>query len=313
MKKIFLTLLLSANLTYAAGIANLADYLISSSGVIEVLGKYGVKGEEAMQVKSYVQAALEGLAPKGKTLSRGELMEMISKIPATGKDAEIKKELQIALSKSGQEVKKEDMVKAINHLIYLAQRSSKAVFYTCSDCVNEGLAIHGFKFAVKAITDSNAKAIYEKTIPKDSVGLTNFISQKMRSQKLGDYAKATPDLVSPTDEKSLAYFLQIAETGNPAQKAYVEAVKKISTTDGKVVLLDPKNPHKFWREMEGLNDQQLEGWTRLLNKVAEERGGNNKTAEEDFYNVLKKMADENPSLKSDYELIVRKRCFGIKN
>ena len=54
--------------TAFAGVAKLADFMISGSGIIELLGKYGIKGTDAKQVESYVSSSLMALGSK-KVLS----------------------------------------------------------------------------------------------------------------------------------------------------------------------------------------------------------------------------------------------------
>lgn len=311
MGKYLLTLLLITNLAYASGTAKLADFLVNGAGVVEILGKYGIKGQDAQMVKSYVESAVKALGEKGSTISRAELSEVLSKLPVTGQDATVRKELQLLLDKGEGQLQKEDVVKAINHIIYLANRHGKSVIITCADCVNENLAKNGFKFTVENLKNAKSLEILNNVIPSKPAELNSFISSRMRRLGMGDYSKVTPTLVAPTEEKSMALFLALAESGSKEQKDFIAAIKKVSTDkSGKVNIIDPANPHKFWRELsDDMSPETMKGWTDILNQSAEKRAKEGGTAEEAFYKTLEERAQKNPKLKKDYEQLKAKRCF----
>ena len=155
MYKYLLVLCLSINMAYASAV-KLADYLVSASGVTEILAKHGIKGNDAKQVQSYVASSLAALGSKGSNLSKEELLAVLSKLPVTGQDATMRKSLQVLLDKPEATIKKSDVVEAINNIIYLANRHGKSVIITCAECVNENLAKDGFKFTVETIKNSNS-------------------------------------------------------------------------------------------------------------------------------------------------------------
>jgi len=310
MLRILLGLLLSINLCYASGTVKLVDYLVNGAGVVELLGKHGIKGQDAQQVKSYVNSALIALNSKGKSLTKEELRSVLATLPVTGQDATVRKELQLLLEKSETEIKKEDIVKAVNNIIYLANRHGKSVIVTCSDCVNESLAKNGFKFTVEAVKNAKSQELLQNVIPNNPKELNSFISARMRRLGLGDYSKVSPTEVAPTEEKSLALFLALAESGSKDQKDMIAAIKRVSTTNGKVNIIDPKNTHKFWREMsDDMSPETMQSWTKTLNDVAVIREKEGLTAEEAFYKTLKDKADKNPELQSTYKALKEKRCF----
>lgn len=310
MLKYILVLCLSINLAWAAGSAKLIDFMVSESGVVELLGRYGIKGADAEQVKSYVASSIVALNSKGQKITKSELAETLSRLPVTGQDATYRKELQVLLDKSDGTLQKDDVVKAINHIIYLANRHGKSVIITCSECVNESLAKNGFKFTVEAIKSAKTVELLTNVIPSKPAELNSFISARMRKLGVGDYSKVTPDLVSPTEEKSLAIFLALSESGTKEQKDLIGAVKRLSTTNGKVNIIDPANPHKFWRELStDMSPDTLKGWTQTLNEVADKRAKEGISAEEAFFKSLKEKADKNPELKKEYEQLKAKRCF----
>ena len=292
-----------------AGVAKLADFMISGSGIIELLGKYGIKGTDAKQVESYVSSSLMALGSK-KVLSKSELVDVLAKLPVTGPDASMRKELQILLDKSENEIRKEDVVKAINNIIYLANRHGKSVIITCAECVNENLAKNGFKFTVESIKNASAVKVLNEVIPKDSAQLNTFISARMRRLGMGDYSKVTPDLVSPSEEKSLALFLGLAESGNAEQKALIASIRKVSTRNGKTNIIDPKNPQKFWKIVaDDMSSEDMAGWTKTLNEVADRAEKDGVPPEEAFYRTLKEKANGNEYLTKQLETLKAKRCF----
>lgn len=312
MFKYLVVLTLVMNLSssaFASGTTKLVDYMLSGSGVVEILGKYGIKGNDAKMVESYVGSALTALGSK-KSLTKQELMDVLSKLPVTGADASTRKELQVLLDKSEGEVSKEDVVKAVNNIIYLANRHGKSVIITCAECVNENLAKNGFKFTVENIKNSSSVKVLNEVLPKNPAELNTFITSRMRRLGMGDYSKVTPDVVAPSEEKSLALFLGLAESGSPDQKALIASIKKVSTRNGKTNIIDPKNPQKFWKVVaDDMSPQDMNGWTKTLNEVAGRAEKDNVSTEEAFYRTLKEKAQGNDYLMKQYETLKAKRCF----
>lgn len=311
MKKTILTLSLTTVLSFNAhaGSAKLVDYVVSGSGIVEILGKYGINGNDAKMVESYVGSALSALTSK-KNLTKQELSQAIAKLPVTGADANVRKELQLLLDKSEGQLTKEDVVKTVNNIIYLANRHGKSVIITCAECVNDNLAKNGFKFTVENIKNASAAKVLNEVLPKNPVELNTFISSRMRRLGLGDYSKVTPDIVAPSEEKSLALFLGLAESGTPDQKALISAIKKVSTRNGKTNIIDPKNPQKFWKIVaDDMSATDMNGWTKTLNEVASRAEKDNVTTEEAFYRTLKEKAQGNEALMKNYETLKAKRCF----
>ncbi len=299
---------LSSN-AFASGTTKLVDFMLSGSGVVEILGKYGIKGNDAKMVESYMGSALAALGSK-KVLTKQELMDVLSKLPVTGPDASVRKKLQVLLDKSESEISKDDVVKAINNMIYLANRHGKSVIITCAECVNESLAKNGFKFTVENIKNSSSLKVLNEVLPKNPAELNTFISSRMRRLGMGDYSKVTPDVVNPAEEKSLALFLGLAESGSPDQKALIASVKKLSTKNGKTNIIDPKNPQKFWKVVaDDMSPQDMSGWTKTLNEVSARAEKDNVGTEEAFYRTLKEKAQGNDYLMKQYETLKAKRCF----
>lgn len=294
---------------FASGGAKLADYMLSGSGVLEILGKYNIRGHDAQLVQSYIASALLAIGDK-KVLTNAELKQALSKLPVTGNDAVIRKELQVLLDKSSGEISKDDVVRVVNNIIYLANRHGKSVIITCAECVNDNLAKNGFKFTVENIKNSSSLKVMNEILPKNPAELNTFISGRMRRLGMGDYSKVTPDLVSATDEKSLALFLGLAENGSADQKALIASIKRLSTKNGKTNIIDPKNPQKFWKVVaDDMSAQDMNGWTKTLNEVAARSEKENIATEEAFYRTLKDKASGDQNLMKQYETLKARRCF----
>ena len=309
MYKYLLVLCLAINVSYASAV-KLVDYMVSGSGIVEILGKHGIKGSDAKQVQSYVASSLAALGSKGSNISKQELLDVLAKLPVTGPDANIRKGLQMLLDTPADKIKKADVVNAINNIIYLANRHGKSVIITCAECVNENLARDGFKFTVETIKNANATKLLNDVIPKNPAQLNTFISGRMKRLGMGDYSKVTPEAVLPEDEKSLALFLGLAESGSAEQKALINSIKKLSTKNGKVNIIDPKNPHKFWKVLaDDMDSKDMAGWTKTLEEVAARAQKDNVTAEEAFYRTLKDKAAGNEHLTKQYETLKAKKCF----
>lgn len=302
---------LSSNV-WASGTAKLVDYLISEAGVLEILATKGIKGKDASLVQSYVKIALKSLGAK-KTITSKELNTIFQILPSNSSDSKIREELKILLSKSESDISKDDIVQAINKIIFLADRHGKSIAITCANCINETLTAHGFDFSIKKLKNSKVKDILESYIPKNADDYHNFITTHARNANMGDYTHVTPEEVAPIEEKAMATYFGILELGTPNQKKLAETIKKLSTKDGKTNLFDPKNKHKFWKifadEGDEMSEKDIKGWTETLNEVAVLAEKEDMNIEEAFYKTLKQKADGNEKLMSQLEILKKKRCF----
>jgi predicted Zn-ribbon and HTH transcriptional regulator len=306
MFKLLVILSLTVNLSYASGTAKMIDFMMSNAGVIEILGKYGIKGNDAKQVESYMSSAIGALTSKTSGFSKKDLVDVLSKLPVTGQDANVRKELQVLLDKSEGTINKEDVVKVVNHMIYLANRHGKSVIITCAECVNESLAKNGFKFSVESIKNSSSVKLLNNVIPKNANELNTFISGRMKRMGMGDYSKVTPDQVSPEEERSLALFLGLAESGSSEQKSLISSIKKLSTKSGKTNVLNTK----FWKIVaDDMSPEVMGGWSKTLDAVASRAEKDGVSSEEAFYRTLKDKAQNDESLMKQYETLKAKRCF----
>jgi hypothetical protein len=313
MFKLLVALCLVVNFTstaFASGTTKLVDYLISELRVTEILAMKGIKGQDAVLVNDYLSTALKALGAK-KNVTPEELNNILDKLPIGSSDSKVKADLKALLSKPRNELSKDDVVQAINKLLYIADRHGKSIAITCANCVNESLALHGFDFSVKKIKGAKVKDIIENILPKDADEYHKFITTKARNAKMGDYSK--PDVqVSPSEEKALATYFSILELGTPEQKKLALTIKKLSTKNGNTNLFDKVDSHKFWKiftEEDDMSAKDLKGWTDTLNEVAERAEKENITVEQAFYKTLRKKAEGNEELTKQCDIIESKRCF----
>ncbi len=309
MYKYLLILCLTINVSYASAV-KLVDYVVSSAGLGEILAVHGVKGNDAKQVQSYVASSLAALGVKSTKPVSKDLLDALSKLPVTGQDANVRKGLQMLLDTPADKIQKKDVVNVVNNIIYLANRHGKSVIITCAECVNGELAKSGFKFTVEAVKNTNTANLLKNTIPSNPAQLNTFISARMKKLGMGDYSKVTPDQVLPEEEKSLALFLGLAESGSADQKALIASIKKLSTTNGKTNILDPKNPHKLWKiPGTDMTPQETANWKVFFDEVGARSQKDGVNAEEAFYRTLKEKANGNEYLTKQYETLKAKRCF----
>lgn len=308
IKKILLLAFFLANSGFASGPVKLADAIVSNTGIKKIVAQTGLKDEDARQVESYLTSSLKALMNSDKYTAQ-EVLEKISKMPATGEDAQLKKELQSLLNKSTSDLKKEDIVKTINHTIYISNRYGKAVVITCSDCVNDNIAKTGFKFSVQNIQNSSAKSLLDNVIPNNARDLNTFITQRSKKLGFGDYSRATPGVVLPEDEKTLALFLGMSEYGPQEFKQLSNVVKKLATKNSQTNLYSDSSG-KFWRiAARDMSGSEIKAWTNAFEETLKTAQTEKLTNEEAFYAVLKRKASDNPAMFKKLQNAKAKRCF----
>lgn len=318
MKKILLLLscvflMTNASIVYGAATVKMIDFMVSHSGFTELMYKNGFKEVDVKQVENYVFTSLNSLG-SGKNLTQKELSDLLVKLPVTGDDANIRKELQVLLDKSESTIKKEDIVKVVNNIILLSNRYGKSIIITCADCVSESLAKSGFKFTVENIKNAGSVKLLADVIPSNPKDLNKFITSKAKRLGFGDYSKVSSTFIAPEEEKSLALFLALAESGSAAHKEFASVVRELSTDSKKVAnLFSTTNPNKLWKIITtDVSDEQVIRMTTLLKEVNVVMSQDPKTTmkiEEAFNQVLKKRAESSDELFLKFKNIKSKRCF----
>ncbi len=294
-------------------VVKLVDILVNEVGLQNSLTKFGIRGNSATEVNSYVNnsiRALYGLDNVRPTAK--ELKKIVNNIKTkTNKDKRYKAYLVDLLSKSDENLTEADLVKAINSLIYLANRHGKnsSAVLACTACVSETLSSRGFEFTLEIMSNSKSKQVLTKMLPSDPRSLTNFINVRLSRFKVGDLSKAG-DLVLPEEEKALGLFLGLKEIGTKEQKKLIKAIEAVSTNkSGKVNIINKKNPHKLWKIFsEDISDSEIEGWTKLLNEVASKSKGK-VSKKETFFEILENRAKDDPNLQDRVQILKNKNCF----
>ena len=302
-------LMMNATMVYGAGTVKLIDFMVSSSGLTELMAKNGFQGTDIKQVDNYVFTSLSSLG-SGKKLSQKELSELLVKLPVTGEDAKIRKELQVLLDKSESSIKKEDVVKAVNSIIYLSYRYGKTMIITCADCVSDSLAKSGFKFTVENIQNAGSVKLLADVIPSNPKDLHLFITSKAKRLGFGEYSKISANFILPEEEKSLALFLALTESGNTVYKEFGEVIKGLSTQGKTTNIFNARNPNKLWKMISAdVSEEQISKMTVLLKEVDQVIKKDNVTIEEAFNQVLKKRSEMSEDLFQKFKNIKAKRCF----
>ena len=307
------TLGLSLNVNAAGG--KLIELLVNDSGILEILGKRGIKGAPAKKVSEYVSQSILSISYSSKKPAAGDLRKIIKGITGSEVDNAYKRELVELLEKPADKVTKDDLVTAVNNLIYLSNRFGKrgSTVLACAECVSEALSRHGFKFTLEVLNDKSSKRVLTQVLPREPRQLTTFISSEMSKSGLGDYSRsaARTNLVSPEEERALGLFLGLRKYGNKKQKELADAIVSVSKDGaGETSLLSRENPHKLWKLFsEDMSDDVMDSWTKMLKEVGEKSDGAEGSSKKAFYNYLERVAGDDPVLREQLSALKRKNCF----
>jgi hypothetical protein len=306
---LILLVFIIVNGTRAEASELLIDILFNSNRLKEKLISFEIKKSDAELIESYVSLSLLSLSSK-KKLNPIELTAKLKNSKSFDSDPIIKKELlNLSTIQSG-EIKKEELITAINDFVYLGSRFGKNTIINYSECTNDSLDDYGLRFSVVKFKSSKAKKILDEYIPASPKDLKKFITFKMQKLKLGKLNKSNSAFILPFEEKSLALFLAMSEFGTNEQKEFIEAVSLLSKNKSRTQLIDPKYPHKFWKVLSSdLTDEDLKGWTSTIEDTTEKMKKGTFSIEEAFYKVLKEKAQNNPFLLKQLETLKSKRCF----
>ncbi len=315
ISKFLFTLLLSAMLATnvnAAG-GKLIDFLLNGSGALEVLAKYNIKGDAASEVGRYLELSLKSLNISGQLPSRQQFTAIIDQLGGSAEDLRLKRQLQELLSKDVDQVSKDEVVAAINNIIYLANRhgNTATAVLGCARCVSDELSLHGFRFTMKELSDSNAQTVLTSVLPKNPTDVRRFISSKFQAYGLGDYSRVSSRLVAPEEERAMALMLGLYEGGSAKQKELVRQIFEASKeSSGRIRFMAEGGENKLHLLFtEDMDDEYVEYWTKTLRKVASERKESGDSMKEAFFKSLKKEAGDDPVAGEQIELLRTKKCF----
>lgn len=315
LTKLFLALLLTTSLslqTQAAG-GKLLDFLLNGTGVIEALAKHNIKGEAATEVGRYLELSLKSLNISGQVPTRQQFTAIVERLGGSAEDLRLKRQLQELLAKDIDSVSKDEMVGAINNIIYLANRhgNTATAVLGCARCVSDELSLHGFRFTMKELADNNSRNVLTQVLPKNPQDVRRFISSKFQAYGLGDFSRVNSRLVAPEEERAMALMLGLYEAGNSKQKALVKEIFEASKdSSGQVKFLAEGGENKLHLLFtEDMDDEYLEYWTNTLKKVSSDRKESGESMKESFFKVLKKEAGDDPVANEQIELLRAKKCF----
>tara|TARA_R110002072_G_scaffold64203_9_gene159977 strand:- start:22809 stop:23795 length:987 start_codon:yes stop_codon:yes gene_type:complete len=284
------------------------DLILSDSGVVTALGKSGIRGESATQVKNFVNLSLKALNLNNAKPTKREFIKALQSLPSSGTDGRIKKQLFTLLNKKESELTKGEFVETINNLIYLANRYGRnsSTILACSACVNSNLSESGFKFTMQVLENKQAKAILEG-LPTKPADLRKHISSQMRDLKLGSFF-ANSSQVAPEEEKALALFLGMAKYGSKAQQELANEILSVSSfSRSKKVFFG----NKLWRLFsDNITQSETEGWAKLIKEVKKDPSY---VADGDFEKALfknfEKKAAKNSDFSDELAYLKKNNCF----
>ena len=284
------------------------DMILSDSGVVTALGKSGIRGEGATQVKNFVNLSLKALNINNAKPTKREFIRALQSLPKSGKDGRIRAKLFAALNKRESELTKSEFIETINNLIYLANRYGRnsSTVLACSACVNSSLNAQGIKFTMELMENKQSKAILE-SLPSSPSQLRRHISSQMRGLKLGSFF-ANSTQVAPEEERALALFFGLAKNGSKAQQELAQEILSVSSfSRSKKVFFG----NKLWRLFsDNITQSEAEGWTRLLKEIKKDPdyiADNN--LEKALFKNFEKKAAKNTNFADELDYLKRNNCF----
>ena len=311
-----MTLMISSiqQVVHAGGAGKGVDLLVNESGLLELLSNKGIRGLSANRLKNSGLNSIKNLNASGSLPSAYQLQSILRNLNVTSDSIDAVKKVKIRrlLNKSHKDITKDEITDLFNDLIYLSHRYgySKTTALACSQCVSDALYSRGFKYTLEVLENKNSAAVMKNHIPKTPSKLRRFIAKEMTNSQMGDFSRATTKQVGKEEEKALGLFLGLSKYGSAKQKAFTKAVKEVSKMpSGNVSLVDSQNSHKLWKIISSnLTDQQLDGWTDILNKTATKAKGQ-RSKKEAFFSVLEAKAGNHPGMKERLKILKRKNCF----
>tara|TARA_R110002072_G_scaffold1989_3_gene16490 strand:+ start:54592 stop:55551 length:960 start_codon:yes stop_codon:yes gene_type:complete len=316
MKKILLTTLLVLSVQLqAAGGGKLIDLFLTQSGLETLFLKTGIEDAAAQRVTRYISNSILSFSTSSDIPSKSKLVEILKSIKGNKRDTLYQKKLLQLLNKNSDNVTKEELVDSVNSLIYLANRYGvkNATILACADCVSETLGRHGFKFTFEEMADTSTKQLLESYVPRRPDQLNYFITKKMKELEFGDYSRVSRKLVRPSQERTLALFLALAEESSPAspkQRELINAILEFSKdSKGKVQLFSKDNQHILYGlvDDDSMTDAIRTEWIRVLKEASNDPSAASK--KEAFFKVLRRDAGDSTELNDYVNSLELKKCF----
>jgi hypothetical protein len=303
LKRLGRVLLVLAFLSSAnASVLKLADVLVKSADLKAQIVSVGVSGASVNRLKSFVDTSVRSLTQG----SNKSLYQVVKGLPVSGADIKKKQRLLRLLKKNSSSVKNQEFVKAVNDIIFLADRygANSVETLSCSVCVSDQLSALGFKTSIRNVGNKKLKNAL-KRIPSSPRKLYAYNSRRL--QKLG-ISKSNLKYVSEEDSKTLALFLELATRGDSNYKKLTESILKFNTKKGKVQLAGPDAPSSLWKLLGyKISDEKAAKWSKVIGDSLSE-SSERKRINAFYDNLLK--ANEGDAVKTEKVRRMRaNNCF----
>ena len=282
LKRLGRVLLVLAFITSTnASVLKLADVLVKSAELKSHIVSVGVNGASVNRLKSFVQTSVNSLVQD----SDKGLYQVVKSLPVSGSDIKKKQRLLRLLKKRSSSVKSNEFVKAVNDIIFLADRYGQNAVTTlsCSVCVSDQLSALGFKTSIRNVGNKKIKHAL-KRIPSSPRKLYAFNSRRLKSLGI---ANSNLKYVGEEDAKTLALFLELASRGDAKYKKLTKSIIKFNTKKGKVHLAGPDAPSSLWKLVGyKISDEKAEKWARVISSSLEQKSDRKRISS--FYDNLLK-------------------------
>jgi len=303
LKKLGRVLCVFALLSTAnASVVKLADVLVQSVDLKAQIVSVGVSGASVNRLKRFIDTSVNSLT-QGSDRS---LYQVVKSLPVSGADVKKKQRLLRVLKKKSSSVRNQEFVKAVNDIIFLADRYGQNSVSTlsCSVCVSDQLSALGFKTSIRNVGNKKLKSAL-KRIPSSPRKLYTYNSRRLK--KLG-ISSSTLKYVNEEDSKTLALFLELASGRNSNYKTLAQSIIKFNTTKGKVQLAGPGAPSSLWKLLGyKISDEKAVKWSKVISASLDQKSERKKINA--FYDGLLK-ANEGDAVKTEKVRRMRaNNCF----
>lgn len=318
MKRFLAVLLLTSALSFqasAAGAGKLIDVFLTQTGLEGIILKAGLEDDVARNIRKYIQNSLLSFNAEDGLPNKSQLIEILNSIKGDKRDTIYKRKLLQLLNKDADSLSKKEFVDSVNSLIYLANRYGvkNATVLACAECVTSSLSRHGFLFTFEQMAETNIKQLLESYVPRRPNDLKYFITSKMRALGFGEFGRASRGLVLPSEERTLALFLALAEESSPAtlkQRELINAILEISKdSKGNIKLFDSDNAHKLYKLVDdnAMSDGMRDFWIKTLKEANADSSA--KSKKEAFFKVLRREAGDKSELNDLVNSLEIQKCF----
>ena len=312
---IMLTNITSTFASPASGVLKLGDLLFNEKLLTNTLKGFNIPDAEAIRLSRYARISVNSLT-QSRQQSVKNNKELISYIKDLNHKSSLDPTTKIkttdvlntSLNKNVDKMSKDDLIRTLSNLYYVASISGKNLMGVCATCNKDTPLIPGLDFLITETRSTTSKNLFTHMINLKTPGaLSKHVSGLLR--KLG----IKNSNLAPIEERPMALFLALKESGSPAQIAYVEAVFELSLTsvrkngDQEVGnLLE----HRLWNNQDLFdNNEFLPEWTKLIKEVSTYQKKSKHSIEKSWEDVLTIRAGEDTDKYAKLQALLKKGCF----